>query len=67
MLRRHLGKIIGYSFSPIEVRVGRGDIWRRLWELLENRMNNKPNGCSAKGALAPGPDYQQQRQQQQQH
>jgi hypothetical protein len=29
-------------------------------ELLENRVHNKPNGCSATGALAPGPDHQQQ-------
>jgi hypothetical protein len=28
---------------------------------------NKPNGCSATGALALGPDHQQQQQQQQQH
>jgi hypothetical protein len=70
MLRgsRHLGKIFSYSFSPIKVppiaawisqrRVGRGDIWRRQWELLENRVYNKPNSCSATGALAPGPDHQ---------
>jgi hypothetical protein len=57
MLRgsRHLGKILGYSFSPIKFhlsrRVGRGDIWRRQWELLENRVYNKPNGCNATGAL----------------
>jgi hypothetical protein len=38
-------------------RVGRGDIWRRQWELLENRVYNKRNGCSAIGALAPGPDH----------
>jgi hypothetical protein len=30
-------------------RVGLGDIWRRQWELVENRMYNKPNGCSATG------------------
>jgi hypothetical protein len=41
-------------------RVGRGDTWRQQWELLENRVYNKPNGCSATGALAPGPDHQQQ-------
>jgi hypothetical protein len=29
-------------------------------DLLENRVYNKPNGCSATGALAPGPDHQQQ-------
>jgi hypothetical protein len=70
MLRgiRHLGKILGYSFSPIKSftsrcldllrRVGRGNIWRRQWELLENRLYNKSNGCSATGALAPGPDQQ---------
>jgi hypothetical protein len=60
----HLGKILGYSFSPIKFhlsrRVGREDIRRRQWELLENRVYNKPNGCSATGALALGPDYQQQ-------
>jgi hypothetical protein len=39
-------------------RVGRGDIWLRQWELLENRVYNKPNGCSATGALVPGPDQQ---------
>jgi hypothetical protein len=59
MLRgsRHLVKILGYSFLPIKGstsrcldlsrRVGRADIWRRQWELLENRVYNKPNGCSA--------------------
>jgi hypothetical protein len=36
-------------------------------ELLENRVYNKPNGCSATGGLAPGPDHKQQQQQQQQH
>jgi hypothetical protein len=67
MLRgsRHLGKILGYSLSSIKVspwclglwrRVGRGDICTRQWELLENRVYNKPNGCSATGALASGPD-----------
>jgi hypothetical protein len=72
MLRgsRHLGKILGYSFSPIKTstsrcldlsrRVGRGEIWRRQWELLQNRVYNKPNGCSATGALAPGPDHHKQ-------
>jgi hypothetical protein len=69
---RHLGKILGYFFSPIKSstsrcsdvsrRVGRGDIWRRQWELLENRVYNKPNGYSATGALASGPDHQQQQQ-----
>jgi hypothetical protein len=39
--------------------VGRGDVWRRQSELLENRVYNKSNGCSASGALAPGPDHQQ--------
>jgi hypothetical protein len=74
---RHLGKILGYSFSPIKSsisrcldlsrRVGRGDIWRRQWELLENRLYNKPNGCSATGALAPGHDHQQQQKHQNSH
>jgi hypothetical protein len=74
MLResRHLGKILGYSFSPIKCstsrcsdlsrRVGRGDIWWRQWKHLENMVYNKPNGCCATGALAPGPDHQQQQQ-----
>jgi hypothetical protein len=35
-------------------RVGRGDIWQQQWELVENKVYNKPNGCSATGALAPG-------------
>jgi hypothetical protein len=35
-------------------RIGRGDIWRRQWERLENRVYNKPNDYSATGALAPG-------------
>jgi hypothetical protein len=65
----HLGKILGYTFSPIKFtpqaawiprRVGRGDIWRRQWELLEDRVYNKPNGCSATGALTPGPDHHHQ-------
>jgi hypothetical protein len=69
---RHLGKILGYTFSPIKsstsrcsdlsFRVGRGDIWWRQGELLENRVYNKTNGCSVTGALAPGPDHQQQHQ-----
>jgi hypothetical protein len=60
---RHLGKIIGYYLSPIKSspscrldlsrRVGRGDIWRRQWELLENRAHNMPEGNSATGALNP--------------
>jgi hypothetical protein len=63
MLRgsRHLDKILGYSFSPIKVHLsllGSGVVWRRQWELLDNRVYNKPNGCSANGALAPGPDHQ---------
>jgi hypothetical protein len=41
-------------------RIGRADIWRRQWEFLENRVYNKPNDCSATGALAPGPDHHQQ-------
>jgi hypothetical protein len=47
-------------------RVGRGDIWRRQWELLENRVYNKPNGCNATGTLTPGPGHQQQQQQRKQ-
>jgi hypothetical protein len=35
-------------------------------ELLEDRVYNKPNGCSAAGTLALGPDHQKQQQQQQQ-
>jgi hypothetical protein len=27
------------------------------WEIPENRVYNKPNGCSATGALAPEPDH----------
>jgi hypothetical protein len=46
--------------SDLSHHVGRGEIWRRQWELLENRVYNKPNGCSATGALAPGPDHHQQ-------
>jgi hypothetical protein len=38
-------------YSDLSRRVGRGDIWRRQCELLENRVYNKPNGCSATGAL----------------
>jgi hypothetical protein len=61
---RHLGKILGYSLSPIKIspsrrldlscRVGRGDIWLRQWELLENRAYNKPNGCSATRGVGSG-------------
>jgi hypothetical protein len=54
MLRgsRHLGKILGYSFSHLSLLGSLAsrrtwDIWRRQWELLENRVYNKPNGCSA--------------------
>jgi hypothetical protein len=45
-----------FRCSDLSRRVGRGDIWRRQWELLEKIGSyNKPNGCSATGALAPGP------------
>jgi hypothetical protein len=75
MLRgcRHLGKILGKSLSrplsytsrclDLSRRVESGDIWRRLCELLENGVYNKPNGCSATGALAPDPDHHQQQKQ----
>jgi hypothetical protein len=46
-------------------RAGRGDIWRRQGELLENRLYNKPNGCSATDALALGSDHHHHQQQQQ--
>jgi hypothetical protein len=35
-----------------------------MWELLENRVYNKPNGCSAPGALAACPEHHHQQQQQ---
>jgi hypothetical protein len=81
MLRgsRHLGKILGYSFSPIKFHLSLigslallgclallGSLAsRRAWSHLaatvrteENRVYNKPNSCSATGALAPGTDHQ---------
>jgi hypothetical protein len=50
-------------FLDLSRRVGRGDIWRRRWELLENMVYNKPNDCSASGSLAPGPEHHHQQQQ----
>ena len=41
-------------------RVGRGDIWRRKWERLEQGEHNKPSGCSASGAYAPGPGCEEE-------
>jgi hypothetical protein len=40
--------------------VGRGDIWRRKWERLEQGEHNKPSGYSTSGAYAPGPDYDEE-------
>jgi len=40
--------------------VGRGDIWLRKWEWLEQGEHNKPSGCSVSGAYAPGPDYEEE-------
>jgi hypothetical protein len=73
MLRgsRHLGKILGYSFSPIKFHLSLlGSLashrtWRHLAATAGTSRKqgvNKPNVCSATGALAPGPDYQQQQQ-----
>jgi hypothetical protein len=71
MLRgsRHLGQTLGYSFSPINKfhlsllgSLASRRTWRHLaatGELLWNRVYNKPNGCSATGALALGLDHQQ--------
>jgi hypothetical protein len=33
----------------------------------KNRVYNKPNGCSATGALAPGPDHHHHHQAQKKH
>jgi hypothetical protein len=68
MLRgsRHLGKILGYSFLPIKFHLSLlGSLaslrtWRHLAATV-NRVYKKPNGCSATGALAPGPEQQQQK------
>jgi hypothetical protein len=74
MLRgsRHLGKILGYSFSPIKFHLSllgslaaSSRTWRHLAATVGTsrkqgvRVYNKPDGCSATGALAPGPDLQQ--------
>jgi hypothetical protein len=71
---RHLGKILGYSFSPIKFHLSLlGSLaslrtWRHLVATVGtsrkrgggNRVYTKPNGSNAIGALAPGPDEQQQ-------
>jgi hypothetical protein len=70
---RHLGKILGYSFSPIKFHLSPLEsLASRTRHLAAtvgtsikrgegvNRVYKKPNGCSATGALAPGPDQQQQ-------
>jgi hypothetical protein len=44
----------------LSCRVGRGDIWRRKWERLEQGGHNKPSGYSTSGAYAPGPDYDEE-------
>jgi hypothetical protein len=78
MLRgsRHLGKILGYSFSPIKFHISLlGSLAsRRTWRHLAatvgtsrkrgggDRVYKKPNGCSATRALASDPDVQQQQQ-----
>jgi len=65
---RHLGKITGQHSRPqfhllmLEslMSYGRGGTWRRKWECLKitggQGWHNKPIGCSASGAYAPGPD-----------
>jgi hypothetical protein len=71
----HLGKILGYFFSPIKFHLSLlGSLashrkWRHLAATVGtsrkrggggNRGDKKHNDCSATGALAPGPDQQQQ-------
>jgi len=65
----HLGKITGQHSRPqfhlsllrSLASYGRGGAWRRKWERLKSRgggqgSHNKPIGCGASGAFAPGPD-----------
>ena len=64
-----LGKITGQflahkssTFHCLDLlhHVGRGAIWRRKLEPLEKGEHNKPSGCSASGAYALGPDYEEE-------
>jgi len=65
---RHLGKITGQHSRPqfhlsllgSLVSYGREGTWRRKWERLKitggQGSHNKPIGCGASRAYAPGPD-----------
>ena len=65
ILGRITGQFLAHKSSTFHCldlsrRVGRGDIWRRRLERLEQGEHNKPSGCSASGAYAPGPDYEEE-------
>jgi hypothetical protein len=65
ILGKITGQFLAHKSSPIRSldlsrRVGHGDIWQRKWERLEQGEHNKPSGCSASGAYAPGPDYEKE-------
>jgi len=69
---RHLGKITSqhsrpqFHLSPLGclASYGRGGTWRRKWEHLKitggQGSHNKPIGCGASGAYAPGPDDEEE-------
>jgi hypothetical protein len=38
----------------LSLRVGRGDIWRRKWERVENREGGQGSTKSLKAAVQPG-------------
>jgi hypothetical protein len=68
---RHLGKIAGQHSLPQfhlsllgSASYKRGGTWRRKWERLEivggQGWHNKPIGCGASGAYAPGRDDEEE-------
>jgi len=71
----NLGKITGQHSRPqfhlsllgSLTSYGRGGTWRRDWERLNHGWgwwvsgsHNKPKGCNASGAYAPGPDEEEE-------
>jgi hypothetical protein len=69
---RHLGKITGQHSCPqfhlsllwSVASYGCGGTWRRKWKCLKitggQGSHNKPTGCGASGAYAPGPDDEEE-------
>jgi hypothetical protein len=72
---QNLGKITGQHSRPqfhlsllgSLTSYGRGGSWWQKWERLKSRgeqgSHNKPIGCGASGAYAPGPDDEEEEEQ----